>query len=284
MRWSTRVLLSSLAAVLVPLLVLTAVGVPSIADRFSQSTEAALQGSVRAVAALVAGGLEDLRREARLLARDPTIVQGVVKSDWATLARAASPRMLSLTLDRVADLIVVVDERGAPLVRVPASADAPPLRLPAGSVDAVAAVRVVSGVPLLLAAAPVLNEGRALGTVVVGRRLETIGRRLGTNSFPMELVFLAGGEPIYTTLSGGVAGVRWADAAPVGRVEVRGTSYLMRSVGRWPDGTLWLLASDADARATKGFLWTWVAGFVLFAASATFAATWILTRRVLQPI
>ena len=284
MRWSTRVLLSSLAAVLVPLLVLTAVGVPSIADRFSQSTEAALQGSVRAVAALVASGLEDLRREARLLARDPTIVQGVVKSDWATLARAASPRMLSLTLDRVADLIVVVDERGAPLVRVPASADAPSLSLPAGSADAVAAVRVVSGVPMLLAAAPVVNDGRALGTVVVGRRLEAIGRRLGANSFPMELVFLAGGEPAYTTLSAGAAGVRWADAALAGRVEVSGTSYLMRSVGRWPDGTLWLLASDADARATQGLLWTWVAGFVLFAALATFAATSILTRRVLQPI
>src|SRR4030067_5046 len=74
------------------------------------------------------------------------------------------------------------------------------------------------------------------------------------------------------------------DAAPVGRVEVSGTSYFMRSVGRWPDGALWLLASDADARATQGLLWTWVAGFVLFAASATFAATWILTRRVLQPI
>ncbi len=284
MRWSTRVLLSSLAAVLVPLLVLTAVGVPSIADQFSRSTEAALQGSVRAVEALVASGLEDLRREAWLLARDPTIVQGVVKSDWATLARAASPRMLSLTLDRVADLIVVVDERGAPLVRVPASAEAPPLRLPAGSADAVAAVRVVSGVPMLLGAAPVVTEGRALGTVVVGRRLEAIGRRIGANSFPMELVFLAGGEPAYTTLSAGASGVRWAEAALAGRVDVGGTSYLMRSVGRWPDGTLWLLTSDADARAARGVLWTWVAGFMLFAASATFAATWILTRRVLQPI
>ncbi|MBI3029652.1 MAG: GAF domain-containing protein, partial [Candidatus Rokubacteria bacterium] len=284
MRWSTRVLLSSLAAVLVPLLVLTAVGVPSIAGRFSQSTEAVLQGSVRAVSALVAGGLEDLQREARLLARDPTIVQGVVKSDWATLARAASPRMLSLTLDRVADLIVVVDERGAPLVRVPASADAPPLPHPAGSADAVAAVRVVSGVPMLLAAAPVVNEGRALGTVVVGLRLEAIARRLGGDSFPMELVFLAGREPAYTTLSAGTAGVGWADAALARRVEVGGTSYLMRSVGRWPDGTLWLLASDADARATQGLLWTWVAGFVLFTASATFAATWFMTRRVLQPI
>ena len=73
MRWSTRVLLSSLAAVLIPLIVLVVVGVPSIADHLSHSTEAALKGSVRAVAALITSGLDDLRREARLLARDPTI-------------------------------------------------------------------------------------------------------------------------------------------------------------------------------------------------------------------
>lgn len=284
MRWSTRVLLSSLAAVLIPLIVLTAVGVPSIADRLSQSTESALRGSVRVVSALVASDLEDVRREARLLAQDPAIVQGVVKNDWGTLARAASPRMLSLTLDRVADLVVVVDERGAPLVRVPASADVSAVSRGFGSAEAVAAVRVVSGVPMLLGVAPVVNDGRTLGAVVVGRKLEGIARRIGANSIPMELAFVAGGEPVFTTFSGGATGVRWAEATGVGRAEVNGASYLLRSVGRWPEGTLWLLAPDAHVRATQGVLWTWVAGFVLFAASSSFAAAWILTRRVLQPI
>ncbi len=284
MRWSTRVLLSSLAAVLIPLIVLVVVGVPSIADRLSHSTEAALNGSVRAVAALITSGLEDLRREARLLARDPTIVQGVVKSDWGTLARGASSRMLSLTLDRVVDLIVILDERGAPLVRVPASVDGPPIHPQVGSADAPEAVRLVSGVPMLLAAAPVVNDGRPLGTVVVGRKLEGIAKRLSTHSFPMELAFVAEGQAVYSTLRGGASQVQWADATRAGRVEVNGESYLVRSIGRWPDGTLWLLAPDAHVRAAQGALWTWVAGFVLFAASATFAATWLLTRRVLRPI
>ncbi len=284
MRWSTRVLLSSLAAVLIPLIVLTAVGVPTVIDQLSQSTERAIQGSVGAVTALLKSHLEDLGQEAGLLARDPAVVQGVVKGDWGTLARGASPRMLSLTLDRLADLIVIVDERGAPLVRVPASADGPPIGLPTGPADTGGSVRLVAGVPMLLAVAPVMSAGRPVGTVVLGRTLERIARRLGPHGSSVELLFLAGGEPVYTTLARGASGVQWAAATREGRVEVNGTSYQVRSVGRWPDGALWLLAPDAEARATEGLIWRWVAGFLLFAASATFAATWILTRRVFQPI
>ncbi|MBI4591374.1 MAG: GAF domain-containing protein [Candidatus Rokubacteria bacterium] len=296
MRWSTRVLLSSLAAVLIPLIVLTLVGVPTISDRFTQSTEAALQGSARAIAALATTALEDLQREARLLAGDPAIVRGLLKSDWGTLARGASPRMLSLTLDRVADLVLIVDERGVPLVRIPASSNLRPsfvgdpagartaADLPVGSPVAVGGVHVVSGIPMLVGAAPVVHHGGTLGTVLVGRKFEALAKPMGTPLQGVELLFLTGESPVFTTLSEMDAGVRWADATREGRVELKGTSYFVRSIGQWPAGTLWLLAPDALVRASRGVLWTWVVGFLLFAAGATFATTWILTRRVLQPI
>ncbi len=283
MRWSTRVLLSSLAAVLVPLIVLAFVGLPAISSHLSQSTEANLQRWTRATATLVATALDDLQREARLLARDPAVVQGVVKGDWGILARGASPRMLSLTLERVADLVLIVGEQGAPLVQVPAAQVPPAVGLPLGSA-ATSTVQLVSGTPMLLGAVPIVKDGRALGTVVVGRKFDGVARRLADDASRIELVVLASGAPAYTTLREGVSGVHWAEATRVGRLEVRGASYLVRPVSRWPEVGLWLLVPDDELRATQGVVSTWIVGFLLFAGCAMFVASWILTRRVLRPI
>ena len=284
MRWSTRVLLSSLAAVLVPLIVLAFVGLSSLSSHLSQSAEADLQTWARSISALVADELEDVQREARLLARDPAIIQGVVKGDWGILARGASPRMLALTLERVADMILIVDDKGVPLVQVPASSVPSGAGLPIGSSASVGTVKLVSGVPLVLGAVPILEDGRRLGTVIVGRRFDGIARHLGTGRPRVDLLVLAGGVPAYTTLGEGVSGVGWADAARAGRVELKSASYFVRSIKRWPDAELIMLAPDAGPRASEGLVWTWMIGFLLLAASATSVATWLLTRRVLQPI
>ncbi|MBI3636982.1 MAG: hypothetical protein HY216_12360, partial [Candidatus Rokubacteria bacterium] len=74
-----------------------------------------------AARAVLAEAGETLRREAAILARDPAVVEGAVKGDWATLARGASPRLTALTIDRVADILLIVDATGAPLVQVPAT-------------------------------------------------------------------------------------------------------------------------------------------------------------------
>ncbi len=284
MRWSTRVLFSSLAAVLVPLIVLALVGLPSVSSQLSESAEADLQKWTRTIAAFVAAAVEDLKREARLLARDPAIIQGVVKGDWGTLARGASPRILSLTLERVADLVLIVDEQGAPLVQVPAASVAAGARLPIGSPAPLGTVQLISGQPMLLGAVPIVQDGRSLGTVLVGRKFDGLAAQLGASPPRIELLVLAEGAPVYTTLPDGALGVRWADATRLGQVEVGGTSYFVRAVGRWPDLALWLLAPDAGLRATQGLVSTWLVGFLLLAACAVFVASWILTRRVLRPI
>ena len=284
MRWSTRVLFSLLAAVLVPLIVLALVSLPSLSSQLSQSAEADLQKWSRTIAVFVATALEDLQREARLLARDPAIIHGVVKGDWGILARGASPRMLSLTLERVADLVLIVDGRGAPLVQVPAASVPAGTRLPIGSPAPVGTVRLISGTPMLLGAVPIVQDGGSLGTVLVGRKFDGLARQLDANPPRIELLVLAEAGPVYTTLAEETSGVRWADATRLGRVELGSASYFVRAVGRWPDVALWLLAPDTELRATQGLVSTWFAGFLLFAACAMFVASWILTRRVLRPI
>ena len=82
--------------------------------------ETRVADAVGATRAVLGEAQHALLREARLLAGDPAVIEGVVKGDWATLARGASPRILSVTGDRVGDLLLITDASGALLVQVPA--------------------------------------------------------------------------------------------------------------------------------------------------------------------
>ena len=104
----------------IPLGILAALGYVSAARQLGRTRDDAIARTVNAVTVLVADYQEALRRETLLLARDPAVVEGVAKGDWATLARGASPRVLAITQDGLADFVVIRDERGAPLVQVPA--------------------------------------------------------------------------------------------------------------------------------------------------------------------
>src|SRR5262249_15633593 len=73
-----------------------------------------------ATRALLGETQQALLREARVLAGDPAVIEGVVKGDWATLAPGASPRILSVTRDRRGDLLVITDASRAPHVPEPA--------------------------------------------------------------------------------------------------------------------------------------------------------------------
>src|SRR5438552_18593629 len=134
-----------------------------LARRGAERHEVAVADTVAAVRALVDAAQRELRRESALLAKDPTIVEGALKSDWATLARGASPRMLALTLERTADLLLVVDASGAPLVQVPPMPRVEGLGIPRPT-EAVARVAVVNDRAYLLRLAPL-----PAGMVVVGR-------------------------------------------------------------------------------------------------------------------
>ena len=126
MRSSTRDLLFGVA---LGALALSALGVGGVAlalRHISLAREQAASSAQESAAALVTDTQVALRREARLLARDPALVDGVSKGDWATLARGVSPRLAAITLERVADFVSVVDASGGALLQVPAL---PPTRI-----------------------------------------------------------------------------------------------------------------------------------------------------------
>jgi hypothetical protein len=111
----------------VPLGILASLGYVAAHRQLARARDAALAGTVDAVTVLVADYQDALRRETRLLARDPAMIEGVTKGEWSTLARGAAPRVLAMTRDGLADFITVRDSRGTPLVQVPAG---PPPSLP----------------------------------------------------------------------------------------------------------------------------------------------------------
>jgi len=180
MRSSTRDLLFGVALAALALSALGAGGVAVALRDLSLAREQAAARAQESVAALVADTQAVLHREARLLARDPALVAGVAKGDWATVARGDSPRLAAVTLERVADFVSVVDVAGSVLLRVPAL---PPTPLP--DLAAISAsqpgLTVLNGHPYVVAAVPVVRpaarnarEARPAGFVIIARRLENV--------------------------------------------------------------------------------------------------------------
>jgi len=240
--------LARVAPVLVTLLVVWMAGGLWLARRGAERHEVAVADTVAAVRALVDAAQRELRRESALLAKDPTIVEGALKRDWATLARGASPRMLALTLERTADLLLVLDATGAPLVQVPATPRVEVLAL-SRPAEAVTRVAVVNSYAYLVGLAPL-----PAGMVVVGRRVESLARVLeGLPSRPA-VVALAGDLAVGGTLPG-VPPRGWRDAARSRRVTVNGEPWLARPLDEAAGEGLWALVPEGPRHAAERRFW-----------------------------
>jgi GAF domain-containing protein len=261
-----------------PLGILAGLGFVAAQRQLARTHEAAIARTVDAVTALVADYQDSLQRETVLLARDPAVVEGAVKGDWAVLARGASPRVLAITRDGLADFITIRDSRGAPLVQVPAS---PPPSLPgtpAGTEPALA-LRLAGGQPYFLVTAPVQGpaerEARdARGTVVAGRRVEGLGPVLERLPARPAVVFVSGDRALAASRTG-LPTSGWARAATLGATDVGEEPFAVRRLGppvvTSPDGGLWAMLpvgefARAERRLLIEFLGLLGAGAVVLAA------------------
>jgi GAF domain-containing protein/ActR/RegA family two-component response regulator len=194
-----------------------------------------------------------LRREARILAQDPAVVEGVARNDWATLARGASPRLTSLTVDRIADLVLVVDGAGAPLVQVPATPRPPAAAALAPPPAVTGGVQTINGRVYVVGVAPVFADGRgaggareregtALGAVVAGRRID----RVAAGS---ALVALAGDRLLGASLRAAPA-AGWETALRAGAVAIAGQSFSVRPLPAAAGGLV-TLVPDAEYRSER---------------------------------
>ena len=223
----------------------------------------------------VAGALREqqagLLREASLLAQDPAVVEGAQKGDWATLARGAA-RLRALTLERVADLVVIQDVGGTALLQVPPS---PRVELPAFAAPAKARLTVTSldGNAYLLAIAAIGGEPGG-GVVVVGRRAERLDTSLGDGA---GLVVVTGDTVRFSTLPATPAG-DWVAAAAAGVRDIDGEPWRLRSLGRLGSDTAWAVVRIADAAVERRAATRALVGIGALALVAAASLVALLTR------
>ncbi len=262
----------------IPLGILAGLGFIAAHRQLVRTRDAAVARTVDAVNALVADYQDSLRRETILLASDPAVVEGTAKGDWAILARGASPRVLAVTRDGLADFITIRDSRGTPLVQVPAS---PPPSLPGAPVasEPVLTLRLAGGQPYFLVTAPVQSPvGRepagGSGTVVAGRRVEGLGALLDRLPARPAVVFVAGDRALAASRSD-LPASGWSRAATIGATDVGAEPFAVRRLAEpvvtSPDGGLWVVLSvrefaRAEHRLLLEFLALLGAGAVVLAA------------------
>ena len=262
----------------VPLGIFAGLGFVSAERQLARTREDAIGRTVDAVTALVDEYQQALERETRLLARDPAVIEGTAKGDWATLARGASPRVLAVTQDGLADFIAIRDGRGAPLVQVPAG---PPPSLPGmpPSSEPTTALRLAGGRPYFLVVAPITGATErapfgAAGTVVAGRRLDGLATSLDRLPARPAVVFLAGDRALAASRSD-LPAAGWTPATGSGVVAVAGDPWALRRLetplASSPDGALWVALPvrefvRAERRLLYEFLALLAAGAVVLAA------------------
>jgi GAF domain-containing protein/CheY-like chemotaxis protein len=285
MRSSTRNLLfgAVLAAV-----VASAVGLGGVAvtlRHLALSREEAAARAQEALALAVSDTQTALRREARLLAREPALVDGVVAGDWATVARGVSPRLTDLTLERIADLVLVLDASGAPILQAPPHPSGSPRPDPVALSATPPSLTSLGDHSYVVGSAPVMrrteaDESRPLGFVVLARKLENTA--LGS----VGLVLLEGDRVHAVGLAAPTA-AEWSKTAAAGRLVLPGgRSALVRpatQVAVSGQGHLWLLISDAgEGQRSRLFAWLAALGAATF-LSACGALLLVARRRVGRP-
>ncbi len=248
-----------LVPVLIGLVVLWFVAGIVLARALAARHDTAATATLASVRTIVAAALEEVRREASLLAQDPAVVEGATRSDWATLVRGAWPRILALTQERRADLLLIVDASGAPLVQVPAARHVVAAAV-ARPPEAVARLAVIDERPYVLGIAPM-----PAGLVIVGRRFESLAGAVARLPSRPALVVVAGDRALGSTLPGAPP-LGWDTAVRAGQITISGELWFARQLGE--AGGLWALVSAREQRRESSRLWFWWA-VSLSAAGAT---------------
>jgi GAF domain-containing protein len=234
---------------LIVVLVLWLVAGILLAGHLAARHDTAASATFASVGKVVAGVLDEVRFEAALLAQDPVVVEGTMRSDWASLGQGVWPWIVTLTQDRLADLLLIVDGSGAPLVQVPTApgAEAPAVARP----DApVARLDVVDEQPYVLGIAPM-----TAGMVVVGRRFDSLAGAIAGLPARVALVMVSGDRALGSTLPDAPP-LDWAGAMRSGLVTIRGEPWFARPLGE-TGGRLWALVSARDQRGENRQLWFW---------------------------
>jgi len=234
---------------LVGLVMLWAVAGVVVAGYVVARYDRAVTASLTSVREVVTLALDDVRREAWLLAHDPAVVEGTSRSDWATLVRGALPRILALQQERLADLLLIVDASGFPLIQVPPTQPtiAPAVVRPA---EAVTQLAFVGERPYVLGVAPTPS-----GMVVVGRRFDALEAAVATLPSRAALVVVSNDRALGAKPAGAPAS-GWDDALRTGQIAIGGETWLARQLGEGGE-SVWTLLPAREHQGPARRLWLW---------------------------
>jgi GAF domain-containing protein len=228
-----------------------------VAERVAARYDTAVSDSLASVHEVVARAAEDVRREAWLLAHDPAVSDGMAQSDWATLVRGALPKILALQQEHIADLLLIVDAKGLPLLQMP----------PANPGTAAAVIRaaepatplaVVGERPYVLGVVPT-----QAGTVVVGRSLDAVADTVASLPSRPTLVAVANDHALGAALPGAPK-AGWNEALRIGQIAIGGETWLARPLREGVD-SFWTLLPASEYRGPARRLWIWWAVSLLAA-------------------
>jgi GAF domain-containing protein/CheY-like chemotaxis protein len=245
---------------LIVVVVLWLVAGTLLAGHLAARHDTAASATFASVGKVVAGVLDEVRFDASLLAQDPVVVEGTMKSDWASLGQGVWPWIVTLTQDRLADLLLIVDGSGAPLIQVPPApgGEAPVVARPDATV---ARLDVIDEQPYLLGIAPM-----TAGMVVVGRRFDSLAGTIAGLPVRVALVMVSGDRALGSTLPDAPP-LDWAGAMRSGLVTIRDEPWFARPLGE-TGGRIWALVSARDQRGENRQLWFWWVLSLLAAAGA----------------
>ena len=241
-----------------------------LAGHLAARHDTAVSVTFTSVGKVVAGVLDDVRVDASLLAQDPVVVEGTMKSDQATLGQGVWPWIVTLTQDRFTDLLLITDGSGVPLIQVPT---APGVEMPAvARPDAtVARLDILDQQPYVLGIAPM-----TAGMVVVGRRFESLAGTIAGLPARVALVMVSGDRPLGSTLPDAPL-LDWANAVRSGLVTIGGEPWFARPLGGTGD-RIWALVSARDQRAEGQQLWLWWIVSLVAAGAAAVGFAAVSTR------
>ncbi|MGH7348341.1 MAG: hypothetical protein ACREK4_25790, partial [Candidatus Rokuibacteriota bacterium] len=238
-----------LLPVVLGLLALWAVAGVVVAGRVVARYDTAVTASLASVRELVTPALEDVRREAWLLAHDPAISDGMARSDWATLVRGALPKILALQQERLADLLLILDASGVPLIQMPPAKQSlvPAVTRPA---EAVTQVALVGERPYVLGIAPT-----AAGMVVVGRSFDALEAAIASLPSRPALLVVSNDRVLGATLPDAPK-AGWNDVLRTGQIAIGGETWLARPLGEGGE-SFWTLLPAREHRGPARRLWLW---------------------------
>ncbi|HVQ77417.1 MAG TPA: GAF domain-containing protein [Candidatus Binatia bacterium] len=248
---------------------------------------AALDERQSSVAGAIEAAERQLSSEAESLARDPAVISVVFPGPTGVSTDGSPPAFAMLT-EGIAELLVVLDAQGAPVIRAPprafSSARLPePLRR-GGAVGIIDEQAYLLGVALVPPPDRERTSSRAAATVLVGRRLHELSGPLITGSPRGDIAVLDGDELIWSTLPGlpprGWRELTRGPAAEAHSLLFQGRDYGLHSLTRIDTRGVWALVPRVGSGAsTRAALPWWLAGALTSVAALAGVGAWIGWRR-----